>query len=206
MGNDGQYRELASKWSNIYDQYFENLYHLGIKFCNHPYIVEDTIQDLFSDLIRLKKNPDEIENPKTYLYKSLRRRILKELDRQRKLTDKTGHIETQEFYVNYAIEKQLSEDETDNPNLERLAKALKKLSPRQKEAIYLRFECEMDYPEIAHILDVSIDTSRTLIYRAIKFLRIEVRKGQDNSIVLWHIISRFFRHNKHVFSNALQKQ
>lgn len=49
--------------------------------------------------------------------------------------------------------------------------AINTLSSKQKEIIYLKFEEELEYADIARILNISIDSARTQLYRAIKSLR-----------------------------------
>jgi len=45
------------------------------------------------------------------------------------------------------------------------------LTPRQREAIYLRYYHEISYEEMASMMDVENHTVRNLIYEALKFLR-----------------------------------
>src|SRR5690606_16982670 len=48
---------------------------------------------------------------------------------------------------------------------------LSKLTSRQKEAIYLRFMQELEYEEIAEIMDMTQHAARKLISRSLKRLR-----------------------------------
>ena len=52
-----------------------------------------------------------------------------------------------------------------------LLAALDELSPRQREIIYLRFYQNLSYEEIADIMDLNYQTSRNLLYKAIRSLR-----------------------------------
>ena len=45
------------------------------------------------------------------------------------------------------------------------------LTKKQRKILYLRFNKEKTYKEISEIMEVSLETSRTTIYRAIKKLR-----------------------------------
>lgn len=48
---------------------------------------------------------------------------------------------------------------------------LNSLTDRQREAIYLRYMQNLDYEEIAELLDMSPGSVRKLVYRAIMSLR-----------------------------------
>ena len=50
---------------------------------------------------------------------------------------------------------------------------LKILTDRQKEAVYLRFIQELEYEEVANLLDMTAPAVRKLISRAIKRMRDE---------------------------------
>ncbi|MNL66075.1 RNA polymerase sigma factor [compost metagenome] len=62
-------------------------------------------------------------------------------------------------------------DEQQSELLLKLSRQLELLPSRQKEALYLRFNSELEYEEIAVIMNISLETCRTLVYRAVKQLR-----------------------------------
>ena len=70
-----------------------------------------------------------------------------------------------------SVEKTIIENENQEEKTKGLSKALGSLSSRQREAIHLKFNSEMTYEEISEILDISVESARTLIYRSIKELR-----------------------------------
>lgn len=57
-------------------------------------------------------------------------------------------------------------------------KALLELTPRQKEAIYLKFTGGLDYKEVSAIMDMGLESCRNLIYRAVKSLKEAVQQGK----------------------------
>jgi RNA polymerase sigma factor (sigma-70 family) len=86
-----------------------------------------------------------------------------------------------EISDDYLFEVELSADhdliyrEETNSRISLLSNALKELTPRQKEAIYLRFNKELEYAEIAQIMDISIEACRNLISKAIANLKKQIR-------------------------------
>jgi DNA-directed RNA polymerase specialized sigma24 family protein len=74
-----------------------------------------------------------------------------------------------EFFL---ITRQISEE-----NQERLMKAFELLTKRQKEAIYLRYYDNLDYQQIAVIMQLKdVKYARTLIYRALDVLKVSIRR------------------------------
>jgi RNA polymerase sigma factor (sigma-70 family) len=68
-------------------------------------------------------------------------------------------------------ESRVVEKELHDEQLEKLKKYLNNLSPRQYEAIILRFYDEMSYAEIALIMEVNEQSVRNLIQRGLEHLR-----------------------------------
>ncbi|MBK5261064.1 MAG: sigma-70 family RNA polymerase sigma factor [Peptostreptococcaceae bacterium] len=169
--------------SYIYSGNAELLYQYGLKFTVNRDLIEDTIQDLFLDLIRNRSTIGETDHIRFYLLKSFRRKLI------RKLTAESKYVDDQfseiMFGVRYSIEQDIILEETQNDTSKRLASAIEKLSPRQKEAIYLKFNKELDYNEISEVLGMGIEASRNLIYRAVKSLKNAILKAGNYSVLLF---------------------
>jgi RNA polymerase sigma-70 factor (ECF subfamily) len=63
------------------------------------------------------------------------------------------------------------EKEGSDQQLERLKRYLNNLSPRQYEAIVLRFYDEMSYADIAAVMEVNEQSVRNLVQRGLEHLR-----------------------------------
>ncbi|MDP4185031.1 MAG: sigma-70 family RNA polymerase sigma factor, partial [Bacteroidota bacterium] len=152
----------------IYSGTAKILYQYGLKFTSNTDIIEDSIQDLFSDLIRNRRNLGETDNIEFYLLKSFRRKLLRQLQYESRFTDK--EFTEVMFGVRYSIEQEIISNESYQDLSKQLFDAIEKLSPRQKEAIYLKFTKGLEYEEISQILDMGVEACRNLIYRAVKSL------------------------------------
>jgi len=60
-----------------------------------------------------------------------------------------------------------------------MTKALRYLSPREREAIYLRFFQDAAYEEVAGIMRISASTCRVLVHRALDKLRTHLTTPSD---------------------------
>ena len=76
-------------------------------------------------------------------------------------------------------------NEEENQKLKNLVEELlKELTPRQREAIYLRYMQEMDYEEIALLLNMNANSTRRLVSRGIENLRNKALNGDNESFTV----------------------
>ncbi len=175
--------------SFIYTENSVKLYQYGLKFTPDNTMVEDSIHDLFVELIKNRKTLGDTENILFYLLKAYKRKLLKKLQKGKRLNLEED-METQNFEIIWSIEYEIILEEITEHKSKLLLKVLKKLTPRQKEAIYLRFSKELNYKEIAGIMDISIEACRNLICGAVKAMKESIRKESDNPLLL---LVGFFR-------------
>lgn len=73
-----------------------------------------------------------------------------------------------------------------------LQKSLQKLSTKQQEIIYLRFDCELSYEEISNILDISVDSCYKSIYRSIKAIKADIEQSNlsPQNLFFWITLLR----------------
>jgi len=152
----------------IYTRFINVLYAFGIRYTEDPEVVKDSIQDLFVDLFKYRQTLSLDVNVKSYLFTSLKRKICLVL---KKAAVRENHVFQLSFSLTYNLEEQIIDDEVRTELLSKLDQQLILLPSRQKEAIYLRFNSELEYEEIAIIMDVSVESVRTLVYRGVKQLR-----------------------------------
>ncbi len=158
----------ANALNLLYKQFADALYAFGLRFTEDTELVKDGIQDLFVDLFKYRKTLAPEVNVKSYLFTSLKRKICLVL---KKKAAEANHSFEVPFLLSSSIEEQIISDEQQSELLLKLNKQLELLPSRQKEALYLRFNAELDYEEIAVVMNVSLETCRTLVYRGVKQLR-----------------------------------
>uniref|UniRef100_UPI00321678D8 RNA polymerase sigma factor n=1 Tax=uncultured Draconibacterium sp. TaxID=1573823 RepID=UPI00321678D8 len=181
--------------SQIYFHYYDFLYTYGLKHTSEKQVVEDVIQDVFIKLIGHRNDIGEVINLSGYLLVTFRHELFLRLSKQKKiiLTDKVPE-ETFDYFK--SPEQNISEKETMVFTQRVIKKCIGNLTPKQQEIIYLRFESEIEYEEIAEILNISVDSCYKSVYRSIKILRSEVEKilGKDIKIILWCWIKSLKEH------------
>jgi len=160
-GDDASLNSLYNKFVNV-------LYAFGLRFSEDTDLVKDSIHDLFVDLYKYRKTLTIGVNVKSYLFTSLKRKICLVL---KKKAARERQIFEMPFLLSSNTEDEIISREEQSELLRKLNKQLELLPRRQKEALYLRFNSELEYEEIATIMNISLETCRTLVYRGVKQLR-----------------------------------
>lgn len=158
----------------IYQQYAQSLLVYGYKFNIDQELVQDALQEVFIDLyLKRDKVNIEIDNLKGYLFIALKNNLLKKiLKRKRTGFEDIDTLQPElHFEVEYSFQEQLIRLEISEETKQKLTDAINTLSPKQKEIIFLKFEEELDYPEIAKMLSITVESARKQLYRALKSLR-----------------------------------
>lgn len=157
-------------FSSLFNLYFPVLCQYGMKFDISKDMVQDCIQDTFIHLYNHGNLP-AVENPKFYLFRALKNNILNKLVKEKKLH--TISLQDLPFLTEYELDYVDSAEDNEH-NLELLLHVhsiLDHLPPRQKEALYLRFQQDLDYEEISEILKMNYQSTRNLVFRALKNIR-----------------------------------
>lgn len=176
-------------FSRIYHDHFDLLYYIGLKYTsNNTQVIEDSIQNVFVYLLKKRKSLTEVTNVKAYLVKSFRRQLLVDLKKQSRFT-LSDHFPEERFGYFNGIEQTIAEKEESDELKQAMRKSLAKLSPRQQEIIYLRYDCELAYEDIANILEISVDSCYKSVYRSVRILKTSIEqlvtKGADLLCVLF---------------------
>jgi len=160
----------SSALEKIYKEHISYLIQYGCRFSQDEGTVEDCIHDLFVDLWRRRERLGDTSSIRAYLLVSLRRSILKSVQKvQKRFSDKEP--EELNFSASLDIEEMMVQAELEAEQAEQLNEALQNLSQRQREVLYLRFYQEMDYEEICEIMGISYQSGRNLLAGALKSLR-----------------------------------
>lgn len=161
--------------SLIYNDHYDLLYHYGLKYTHDIQVIEDSIQNTFGYFLKRGGNLFSVSNLKGFLLKSFRNQLLSELKRVNR------------FYIsrNFSQENddchepevnEIFEQEWHNRLEQKLRMSMKQLTARQKEILFLKYQCNLSYNEIANMLDIEVDSCYKLVYRSLKELRDEIDK------------------------------
>ena len=151
----------------LFRKYYEPLFRYGSKLTTNESLLEDCIQELFTELW-LSKSRTEVRSVKAYLFKSLKYKLFRML--QQKPAVKAGENPHELLFELSHVDFLINQEEQKEKSV-RVLEALDKLSSRQKEIIYLKFYQELSYEEVTEIMNINYQVARNLLYSSIKSLR-----------------------------------
>ncbi|MDR2626828.1 MAG: sigma-70 family RNA polymerase sigma factor [Dysgonamonadaceae bacterium] len=158
-------------FTSIYNAYVDVLLSYGTGLGFEREVLKDAIQDVFMKLYINRRQLADVQNLKFYLFRSLKNRLL---DIQKSLVELNDIADYESnFSVKTTILDEMIEGEDKIAIQQKIDRLLSALTARQREAIYLRFLHEMEYDEIAQLLDMTPQACRKLVFRGIKRIRNE---------------------------------
>lgn len=159
----------------LYDHFIDELVSYGSVFSQDRQLIMDAIHDLFLNLYKYRNNLADTDNVSYYLCRSLKNQILKTPKSNVFCLPNNWFPKHPDIRLSVAShEEDLIATEFLDERTFQLSEALGFLSHKQQQGIFLRFTEDRQYEEIAEIMNVSVQTSRTIIYRAIKVLRANI--------------------------------
>lgn len=154
-------------YSGLYKEYYKRFYNYGRKFTTNTYLIEDSIQEVFLDLWNRREKLSHVDSPNFYLYSSFRYVLIRKIRQHEKMVFNQSADEDYEFSSEHVIvNNELSEE------LQiKLQKAIKTLTGRQLEAIFLMYYEDLSYKEVASILNISVKATYKIMARSLLALK-----------------------------------
>lgn len=157
-----------SAFTLIYNKHIDMLYAYGTKICVDDNLVKDCIQEVFIKLFERRLQIRNLESIKFYLFKSLKNSLFDSLSFNKKMRVAS---ENAEFEIEYSAEKYWIDNEVGNSQRRRIEEALSKLTSKQKEIIYLRYNQGLGFTQIAEIMGINAGSAKKQTYRTLEKLR-----------------------------------
>lgn len=155
----------------LFGTYYNVLLNYGHKFTLNRYLIEESVQELFVKLWNRRKSVGTTASVRHYLFKAYRSVLFRKLQKQAANAMEKLDDEKYDFRIELAPDQKIMEIESDTDLREKVEKGLAGLTPRQREAIYLRFYEDLTYEEVSEILNLNIGGTYKLIYRALDRLK-----------------------------------
>lgn len=150
----------------LFKRHYTLLFQYGNKICADKEIVEDNIQELFTELWQ-KKPEQPLQSVKAYLLQALKYKLYKSFRNTKTIytiDEKNDHFE-------FSRETFLIDEQDDQEKMKRILNAIEQLPPRQKEIIYLKIYKGLSYEEVSEIMQVNYQVVRNLLCQALKTFR-----------------------------------
>ena len=159
-------------YSLLYKEHVQELFSYGKALTSNDERLKDAIQDVFYKILSNPSSLKNVQNLKYFLFKSLKNRLIDILKSE---INKEAVYERIDFTVNdVTILDSLIEEEERFELSQKIKLLLEQLTFRQREAVCLRYIYNMEYEEIADLLNMNNSKSaRNLVSRALEHIRNE---------------------------------
>jgi len=157
--------------ANLMQAYYTDLYNWGLRFSNESEIVRDCLQELFLTLWQKQATIDEVDDVAAYLFKTVKNHLLMEFRKKSFLHTLGLTDEHYSLAVEFSADFRQVDEEHDAYRLRQLEQLLNQLPDRQREIIYLRFYQNLEFDQIAEIMQIGKQPVYNLLHKAIKHLR-----------------------------------
>jgi RNA polymerase sigma factor (sigma-70 family) len=163
-------------FAELYKRYVQVIFNYGLKYSEDEALLEDCIHELFLDLWKNRENLSVPNSVRFYLFASIKRRIHKASQKKKEVTfDGFTDLEKVSMEVNPSIEFLMVHDQTKMLQKANLKKGLLLLTANQRKAILLKFYKNLNFQEIALVMDLSIDNVYKVVSRGLVVLRKNVK-------------------------------
>ena len=159
-------------YSILFKKFYPALHGYGLKISKDLHVTEDSLQDFFLYIYEHKENLSSLDKVAPYLFTSYRRFIIKKLKRN-KYTIIRG-IDSNIIDIEFTPDEFITHQESVTFRNKNIATLINKLPKRQKEVIYLKFNCNLKSKEIAETMEINYQSVINTLHKAIKTLREEI--------------------------------
>ena len=150
-------------YEQFYKDYFRIFYNYGRKFTSDTLLIEDSIQEVFLDIWRKRGRLSTVASPHAYFLTSFRYTLVRKIEQAAKT------IQTNDFDESFSF--MLEPAEYCREDGKKLQTALRFLTSRQKEAVFLRFYEELPYEEVAAVMNITVKACYKIIARSLASLK-----------------------------------
>jgi len=177
-------------FSFIYNFYVNDLLSYGVSLGFDEDTCRDAVHDIFCKILIEKSKFMKVENLTAYLFISIRNYLLNVQKKNRNISDFS--FENIPFSTEITTLESLINIEDTAKLKQTIENLLNELTPRQREAIYLRYMQGMDYADIASFMKMNYNSARRLIHRGIEHLR-SIHNDSEKPFFVYLVVLSFYQ-------------
>lgn len=151
----------------VYRYYFSRFYNYGKKFVSDNILIEDAAQEALLIIWEKRASIPKLKFAVNYFYTTFRNILITKIKLQG--PNQLSIDSFEEPGLN--AEQLILQKETGEQIKLKLEHAIHNLTPRQREAIFLRFYEGLTFEEVASVLNITTKATYKIIYRALSNLK-----------------------------------
>ncbi|WP_316830902.1 RNA polymerase sigma factor [Pedobacter aquatilis] len=160
---------------DLYAALYYPLVNFGIRVCADADISSEATDLVFRTIWEKHDTLNRVDNVEAYLRTFLKRKLLRILERNKKVNDALFNAGAEGDWMEMSYEEFIVKVQSDEMVQYQLKNALEKLTFRQKQLIHLKFFDGLNYEQIAAQTSQTVKTAYNTIYDALKILRKELK-------------------------------
>jgi RNA polymerase sigma factor (sigma-70 family) len=165
----------------IFLHFHKELFQYGYKIVANRSLVDDCIQELFLELWQAKERIAIPLSVKSYLFLAFRYKMIRAIKKETRFA---SFDDISSSSMEFSYESTLIQQEAQLEIEQKLLQHIKLLSPRQQEALYLRYYAKLNYQEISKIMGISSQAATNLVFKSVKMLKENLNVPANISILL----------------------
>ena len=158
--------------------YYQDLYLWAHSIVKDPDAAEDIVQEFFVNFWEKKRFKTVTSNLQSYIFRSVRNSCLNYIKKEKKLIHDIEHLEEKESAPKANLEA--------IENSEEIYSAINQLPDKCREVFMLCCIHGLTYNEAAEDLGITLNTVRTHMVRAFKFLREKLKSPYLFYLLFFH--------------------
>jgi RNA polymerase sigma-70 factor (ECF subfamily) len=177
----------ADAFCDLYHRHRKGLIHHAYRFVGDFARAEDLVQEAFLQVYRARARYEPRARFGTYLYRVMTNICLNDRRQARKRTESLA--DTRDDRREASTTDRRSVDMSDSPEehlvgievAERLRSAMQRIYPNQAAALEMSRIQGLSYREVADSLDTSVSAVKSLVFRATRILRQDLREWEGSA-------------------------
>jgi RNA polymerase sigma factor (sigma-70 family) len=164
QGNEAAFQRL-------HQQHIRHLLNYGLRLYGSLSVVEDAVQELFLDIWQNRRTLNEPDSIRFYLLRATRNKLSRQYRRDQPFVPDWNESLEYPFAVEPSSEQRWIDLDIADQQRDRIQAAMRMLSPRQREILYLRYFNDLNYEQICELTGLSYQSARSQVYQALKAMR-----------------------------------
>ena len=151
----------------MYRYYYARFYNYGKKFIADELLIEDAAYETLLLVWEKRASIPDLKFPDTYFYTTFRNKLITLIRQQKISTIPKASLEEPGFNA----EQMIIEKEWSSNMKAQMQEAIKQLTSRQREVIFLRYFEGLSYEEVASVINITTKATYKIVARALAALK-----------------------------------
>ena len=175
-----------SSFSELYSEYFKELFAYGTKLGFDKELCKDAIQDIFYTVYANRNRMAHINNIEFYLLHALKNRLLSLYGHETKIQTVDYH-EVHLMQENHVVDEIIREEKHTHLK-NKIKQLIEKLPRKQQKIIHYYYNLGLSYDEIAIALDMNVPSVKKSLYRTLKKLQTGSSTNRESNLFSFLLI------------------